>query len=99
MSYSVEWHPKVGKFLKKLPYDKSSRIVLKVKEVQDDPFRYLEHYEGKDYYKLRIGDYRLLIDVDFENKVVIVQAIGHRSNIYERTKWFFYFMNKYKKLL
>ena len=63
-----------------------AKIVLKVKEVQEDPFRFLEHYEGKDYYKLRVGDYRLLIDIDFKNKVLLVQVIGHRSNIYERGK-------------
>ena len=56
MSYSVEWHPKTRKFLKKLPSYISARIVLKIKEVQEDPFRYIEHYEGKDYYKLRVGD-------------------------------------------
>ena len=84
MSYSVEWHPKVRKFLRKLPEDIAERIVLKVKEVQEDPFHYLEHYEGKDYYKLRVGDYRMLIDVDFKNKVLFVQVIDHRSRIYER---------------
>ena len=71
------------KVLKKLSNDISARIVLKVKEVQEDPFRYLEHYEGKDYYKLRVGDYRLLIDVDFKNKVLLVQVIGHRGRIYD----------------
>ena len=86
MSYSVEWHPKTRKFLTKLPSGVSARIVLKVKEVQEDPFRYLEHYEGNDYYKLRVGDYRLLIDVDNKNKVLLVQIIGHRSNIYVRNK-------------
>ena len=84
MSYFVEWHPKVKKFLHKLPDDVSSRIVLKVKRIQEDPFRYLEHYEGKDYYKLRVGDYRLLIDVDFKNKVLYVQVIDHRGRIYDR---------------
>ena len=71
------------KVLKKLSNDISARIVLKVKEVQEDPFRYLEHYEGKDYYKLRVGDYRLLTDVDFKNKVLLVQVIGHRGRIYD----------------
>ena len=84
MSYSVEWHPKARKFLKKLPNNISARIVLKVKEVQEDHFRFLEHYEGKDYYKLRVGDYRLLIDVDFKNKILLIQVIDHRGRIYDR---------------
>ena len=85
MSYSVEWHPKVRKFLLKLPKEVSQRIVLKVNEAQEDPFRYLEHYEGNDYYKLRIGDYRLLVDVDFQNRILFVQVIGHRRNVYDKS--------------
>lgn len=84
MSYSVEWDPKVKKYLRKLPNDISARIVLKVKEIKEDPFHYLEHFEGKDYYKLRVGDYRLLIDVYFKDKVLFVRVAGHRGNIYDR---------------
>ncbi|MEK6903930.1 MAG: type II toxin-antitoxin system RelE/ParE family toxin [Nanoarchaeota archaeon] len=83
MTYTVEWHPKVRKFLQKLPKNLAKRIVLKVKEVQEDPFHYLEHYEGNSYHKLRVGDYRMLVDVDLENKVLFIQVIGHRSNIYD----------------
>ena len=50
----------------------------------ENPFHYLEHYEGKDYYKFRIGDYRTLIDVDFENKVLKVQVLDKRGRIYKQ---------------
>jgi len=83
MSYYVIWDPKVRRHLKKLPGDVSSRIVKRVKEMKDDPFHYLEHYEGEDFYKLRIGDYRALIDVDFSSKVLRVRVVGHRRNIYK----------------
>lgn len=49
----------------------------------DNPFHYLEHYEGKDYYKYRIGEYRALVDVDFGNKIVKVQVLDHRRVIYK----------------
>ena len=64
MVYSVSWNPKSKKFLRKLPKEISRRIVLKVKFIKGNPFHHLEHYEGDDFYKLRVGDYRLLIDVD-----------------------------------
>ena len=32
-----------------------------------------------------VGDYRMLIDVDFKNKVLLIQFIDHRSRIYDRT--------------
>jgi mRNA interferase RelE/StbE len=84
MSFAVEWHPRVLKFLRKIPSDMAERIVLKVKSAVHDPFRYLERYEGKDYYKLRVGEYRLLIDVKFGEKVLLVRVCDHRSRIYER---------------
>ncbi|HLD06952.1 MAG TPA: type II toxin-antitoxin system RelE/ParE family toxin [Candidatus Nanoarchaeia archaeon] len=84
MSYSAEWHPHTKKFLQKLPKDVAIRIVQKVKAVQENPFHYLEHYSGKDYYKLRIGDYRLLIDADLSHKVLYIQVIEHRSKVYDR---------------
>ena len=56
----------------------------KVSSIKENPFHFLEHYEGEDVYKLRIGDYRALIDVDFENKVLLVQVVDHRRRIYKK---------------
>ena len=74
MSFSVFWHPKVRKFLLKLPKGVSRRIVLKVKAIRENPFHYLEHFEGASYYKLRVGEFRLLIDVDLSDKVLLIQV-------------------------
>ncbi len=84
MIYLVKWAPKPLKFLEKLPKEMSVRIVNKLEIVKNDPFHYLEHYEGADVYKLRIGDYRLLIDIDFSNKVLKVRLLDHRGRIYNR---------------
>lgn len=86
MIYVIRWHPNAEAFLKKLPAEIARRIVRKLDRVAHVPFRFLEHYEGQDFYKLRIGDYRALIDVDMENKILFVQVVGHRKNIYERLK-------------
>ena len=54
----------------------------RLKKLEKNPFRYLEHYEG-DYYKLRIGDYRALINIDFENKILKIEVIDKRGRIYK----------------
>ena len=84
MSYNLKWSPKSIKFLEKLPKNISTRILEKLDYVKDDPFRYLEHYEGEAVYKLRIGNYRFLIDVDFSNKLLIIRVFDHRSRVYKR---------------
>lgn len=51
--------------------------------MKENPFHYLEHYEG-EYYKLRIGDYRALLDIDFKLKIIWVRIIDKRGRIYKR---------------
>ncbi len=69
MNYSIEWNPKALKFLNKLPKEIALRVWNKVDMLKENPFRFLEHYEGDDVYKLRIGDYRALIDIDFSERL------------------------------
>ena len=82
--FSINWHPNVRRFLRKLPANISKRIINKIKSIQENPFRYLEHFEGKNYYKLRIGDYRALIDVDVQGKILFIQVLDKRGRIYKR---------------
>ena len=82
MSFQAEFSNQATKFIRNLPSDIKERIKEKFLEVSKDPFRYLEHYEGK-YYKLRIGDYRALIDIDFENKILWVRVFDKRGRIYK----------------
>ena len=83
MAFGIEWSERAERTLSKLPRHISSRIARKVDSIKSDPFHYLEHYEGEDTHKLRIGDYRALIDVDFSHKILKVRVVGHRKNIYK----------------
>lgn len=81
MSYEIEWYSKAGKYVEKLPKHIAQRIFDKLDVVKNDPFRYLEHFEGEGY-KLRIGEYRALIDVDFEKRILKVRVFDLRERIY-----------------
>ena len=84
MTYSIEWHPKVREFLRKLPKDIAIRISEKVRSIKEKPFHYLQHYEGEKVYKMRIGNYRALIDINFKEKILSVQHLEHRKKVYKR---------------
>jgi mRNA interferase RelE/StbE len=84
MSYSIKWHPQAFKVLKKLPKNIIKRVLDKFGEIVKDPFRFVEHYEGQTLYKLRIGDYRALVDIDSEKSLILVRVFNHRSKIYSR---------------
>jgi mRNA-degrading endonuclease RelE of RelBE toxin-antitoxin system len=81
MNWQIVWHPKAAKYVESLPKNVAKRILEKFDEVADDPFRYLEHFEG-ELYKLRIGAYRALIDMAFEKKIIKVRVFDKRERIY-----------------
>ncbi len=82
MSYSIEWSKNAFMLLRKLQKKVSKRILNKFDQIKELPFRYLVHYEGIGY-KLRIGDYRALIDVDKKKKILFVRVFDKRGRIYK----------------
>ncbi len=83
MALEVQLHPDVVEFLNSCLPELRERIKKKLFSLKENPFYYLEHFEG-DHYKLRIGDYRALVDIDFEKKVILIQVIDHRGRIYKK---------------
>ena len=83
MSYSIRVDKKVQDFLYKLSHSISLRIVSKFEKIKENPFHYLKHYE-EQYYKLRIGDYRALIDTDFQKKILLVRIIDKIGRTYKK---------------
>lgn len=69
MNFEISWSPQAAKYLESLPKEVAARVLHKLDEVIQNPFRYLEHFEGAGY-KLRIGDYRALIDVDLSQNIL-----------------------------
>ena len=82
MSFSVNIGSNAQDFLDKLPKDISLRIINKLESIKENPIRFLQHYEG-DFYNLRIGDYRILMDIDFERKIIWVMIIDKRGRVYK----------------
>jgi len=83
MTYKIKLHPKVEKFIKKSDAFIADIIKKRLILLKDEPFRYLEHYEGEDCYKFRIGDYRCLVDVDKTRNIVFIRVLDKRGRIYK----------------
>lgn len=84
MSYKIKLTPKADKFLDSLPKDIALRVIKKLKEICSNPFHYLKHFEEKDIYKLRIGKYIALVEVDNENNILKIMVLDKRGRIYKK---------------
>ncbi len=83
MSYHVLLSEDAKRTLLKLDKAVAGRIVKKLESAKEDPLPYLKRLEGVPLFSLRVGDYRLIISVDFEKKAVLVIRVGHRKKVYD----------------
>ena len=81
--YELIFEKRALRDLNKLEHHIKERIWNKLQDCKIDPFRYLEPLVEIRGYKLRVGDYRVIIDVEDEIKVLHVLKVGHRKNVYE----------------
>jgi mRNA interferase RelE/StbE len=89
MAWKVELSPRTLTQLEKL--DKSvSRRILKFLyervEKLDDPRTIGGRLQGtlREFWKYRVGDYRLICSLEADRLVVLVLRIGHRRDVYKR---------------
>jgi len=81
--FEIKWDERALNELYKLENQISSRIYKKVNELMEGfQFKDIKRLKGKDEFRLRVGDYRVLFSLD--NNLIIVWKVGHRKNIYKR---------------
>ncbi len=85
MSYKVIWDKKAYEDLNKLEQLIAKRIAKIIKEFAIDPTsKEVKRLKGEEAFRLRLGDYRIILDIDYSEKQIKILKIGHRKNIYER---------------
>jgi mRNA interferase RelE/StbE len=59
------------------------RIAAKLQEYAEEPIKYAQKLISQKIgsYRFRIGDYRVIFDIDAKN--IVVLRIGHRRSIYK----------------
>lgn len=70
--------------LKKLSQEEVERIFKKLESTSSDPYHFFERLVGREEYKLRIGDYRIIARILPTEKRIFIQSLGHRKNIYKK---------------
>ena len=67
--------------LDKLDKQIAQRIWKKVMAAKENPDHFFERLEGRTDYKLRVGDYRAIAEIDNELYRIEITMIGHRKSI------------------
>jgi mRNA interferase RelE/StbE len=80
--FHVEYAPLAVETLRALPRATAAQIVRKISRLENGLTGNIKRLRQADYaYRLRMGDYRILFDV--EDDTIVIQKIGHRKDVYE----------------
>lgn len=73
------------KELSRLPNQMVARIFPKIELLAKDPRPHgcVKLSAGRDEWRIRVGDYRVIYSIDDEVQVVDVTRIAHRRDVYE----------------
>ena len=83
--YRVQILPSViRKDLKQLPSRDAKKIMNRIKLLGDNPRpTWSKRLSGREEYRARQGNYRILYVIEETVKIVQVTKVGHRRNIYQ----------------
>lgn len=81
--YKIVIKKKAKKFIDKLPKTERLRIVKAISQLPSgDDIKKLKGYN--DLFRLRVGDYRIIYNLDNGELIVYVIDAGNRGEIYNR---------------
>jgi mRNA interferase RelE/StbE len=84
MKYRIEFSPTAESQFKKLPKEVQVRLKHRIDNLAEKPFpRGVKKLSAQEnFYRLRIGDYRIIYQVQGKALLVLILKLGHRKNIY-----------------
>ncbi len=81
--FEVEYSEESLFQLRGLDVPVAKRIIRKIESARSNPHRFFVRLVGRVEYKLRVGDYRVIVDIDENRRVIVVRSLGHRKNVYK----------------
>lgn len=83
MAYSVRFKPAAAKDLRKLDKRMQRRLSVAIDSLSIEPRpSSCKKLKGSEFYRIRVGDYRVIYEVDDGKLVVLVIRARHRREVY-----------------
>ena len=84
--YKLKYRRQARNYLARLPFKIKSKIVDRLNEIKenpDEPTIDIDKLKGRDGYRLRVGQYRIIYTRDEDQLIIEVVKIRPRGDIYK----------------
>lgn len=85
MAWKIEFTPDAAKQLEKTGKENAKRILTFLREgLLQDPWQHGKSLKGsqREFWRYRVGDFRILAHIENEKMVILVVKVGHRREVY-----------------
>ena len=81
--YKIELSQTAEKQFYKLEKELQIRIISTLNRIRIRPYSHIKKLVNSPYFCLRVGDYRIILDIKEEKLLIFVIELGHRRRIYK----------------
>jgi len=82
--YELRFDIEAIEFLENLPKEIKKQIFNKIRSTQENPFHFFGRLVKRKTYKLKVGKYRIIADINQRENFIHITQAGHRNNIYDK---------------
>lgn len=83
MTYEIIFSKKAEKQFGKFLQSDRKRIFSTLERCRIRPHSYVKKLVSSPYFRLKVGKYRIILDINSGKLIIMVLEIGHRKNIYK----------------
>ena len=85
-SYSLTFKPSVEKDLERISHETVTRVMKRIQGLALDPLppQAIKLSGSERLYRIRVGDYRVVYEVDARARLVVIHYVRHRRDVYRR---------------
>ena len=84
-SYELIFRKSIAKDLRVFPKRDIKRIMQRIRSLANDPRPPgCERLSGRERYRIRQGDYRIIYAIEDNRLTVLIVKVGHRSDVYRK---------------
>ena len=84
--YTVVFTKQAARMLRRIPRNIADLIRVKIDKIAEDPYashNNVTELVGRPGYRLRVGDWRVLYELQNEQLIMFVVKVGPRGEVYE----------------
>ena len=88
MAYKIAYHRRVDKFFAHATQKERERIIKHIETIAQNPFTSYTNLSvltgTLNGFRLRVGNIRVVYELDTKNQIIYIAKINHRGSIYTR---------------